>query len=263
MSDALLSERQDRVLTLTINRPQALNALDRSTVRALRKAFEEAAADSTLRCLVLTGSGRAFCAGADISELDQRHRAGDPDLGNDLRQNYSPLVRAIRACPHPVIAAINGTAAGAGLSLALACDLRLASRDATLIAVFVRVGLVPDAGSLFFLSRLVGYGRALEMALTGDPVSAEEAHRLGLVSAVVEPEELRPAAIDRARRLASGPAQAHRLIKRGMERALALDLEQTLELEAELQTLAARSADHREAVRAFLEKRRPVFGGRA
>ena len=186
--------------------------------------------------------------------------AGDSDLGADLRTNYTPMIRAIRACPKPVIAALNGTAAGAGLSLALACDIRLAATGTPLIVVFVRVGLVPDAGSLFFLTRMLGLSKATELAITGDPLSAEDAHRLGLVAAVVPPDQLMTAAMERARRLAAGPRQTYALIKRGMERALDLDLEQTLELESQLQALAAKTPDAQEAIRAFLEKRKPVFG---
>jgi 2-(1,2-epoxy-1,2-dihydrophenyl)acetyl-CoA isomerase len=257
--DVLLSSLEGRVLTLTMNRPQALNALDRNLIKALKTAVEGAARNKAIGCVVLTGAGRAFCAGADLKEVSARLEAGDTELGEDLRRNYAPVIRAIRSCPVPVIAAINGTAAGAGLSLALACDLRLAAAEAQLIVVFVRVGLVPDAGSLFFLTRLVGLGKATELALTGDPVNAAEAQRLGLVSEVVSSDELMTAASRRATHFAEGPTQSYALIKRGLERALSLDLEQTLELEAQLQSLAARTSDHQEALRAFLEKRKPSF----
>src|SRR5437899_11018067 len=230
MTDVLLSGRHDAVLTLTINRPDALNALNRETTRALTTAFEAAARDPEVGAIIVTGAGRAFCAGADLREVAARAQAGQTDLGEDLRANYAPMIRAIRACPRPVIAALNGTAAGAGLSLALACDLRLAAAGAQLIVVFVRVGLVPDAGSLFFLTRMLGLSKATELAITGDPVSADEALRLGREGAGVPPDQLMPAAMERAHRLAAGPRQTYALIKRGMERALHLDLEQTLEL---------------------------------
>ncbi len=261
MSEVLLEERSGRVLTLTMNRPDALNALNQASTRALRKAFEAASRDDQVGCVILTGAGRAFCTGADLREVSGRYDAGDTTLGHDLRQNYSPLIRAIRGCAKPVIAAINGTAAGAGLSLALACDLRLAATTAQLIEVFIRVGLVPDAGSLFFLTRIFGLSKATEMALTGEPMSADEAHRLGALAAVVPPDQLPAAAMERATRLAAGPVKTYRLIKRGLDRSLDLDLDQTLELESHLQTLAAQTPDHREAVRAFLEKRKPVFRG--
>jgi 2-(1,2-epoxy-1,2-dihydrophenyl)acetyl-CoA isomerase len=261
MSEVLVAIKAARVLTLTMNRPDALNALDSESTRALRRAFEQAAKDPEVGCVVLTGAGRAFSAGADLRELSRRHESGERDLGQDLRENYAPLIRAIRACPKPVVAAINGTAAGAGLSLALACDLRVIASDAQLIVVFVRVGLVPDAGSLFFLTRMLGYGKAMELALTGNPLSAAEAHRLGLVSTVAAPADLLSTVTELASGLSAGPAEAYALIKRGMERALSLDLEQALELEGHLQSLAGRTADHQEAVRAFLDKRKPVFKG--
>lgn len=260
MSELVLSEKSGRVLTLTINRPEALNALNQQSLRELRKAVEAAARDPGVGCLILTGAGRAFCTGADLREVSARYRAGDTELGEDLRRNYAPLVRAIRACPRPVIAAINGTAAGAGLSLALACDLRVAAAGAQLIVVFVRVGLVPDAGSLFFLTRTFGFSKAMQLALTGEPMPVEEAQTLGAIGAVVPAEQLMSTAVELATRIAEGPAEAYGLIKRGLERALSLDLEQSLELESQLQTLAARTGDHQEAVAAFLEKRKPGFG---
>jgi 2-(1,2-epoxy-1,2-dihydrophenyl)acetyl-CoA isomerase len=260
VSDIVLSSRDGAVLTLTLNRPETLNALNRETTLALRMGLEAAGRDPEVGAIILTGEGRAFCAGADLKDVSARAAAGDHDLGADLRANYTPMIRAIRACPKPVIAALNGTAAGAGLSLALACDLRIAVAGAQLIVVFVRVGLVPDAGGLFFLTRMLGLSKATELAITGDPLGAEDAHRLGLVAAVVPPDQLMTTAMERAQRLAEGPRQAYALIKRGMEGALQLDLEQTLELEAQLQTLAAQTPDAQEAVRAFLEKRKPVFG---
>jgi 2-(1,2-epoxy-1,2-dihydrophenyl)acetyl-CoA isomerase len=260
MSDLVLSSRDAGVLTLTLNRPEALNALNAQTTHALRMAFDAAGRDPELGAIVLTGAGRAFCAGADLKGVSARSAAGETDLGADLRTNYAPLIRAIRACPKPVIAALNGTAAGAGLSLALACDLRLAAAGAQLIVVFVRVGLVPDAGSLFFLTRMLGLSKATELAITGDPLSAGEAYRLGLVAAVVAPEQLMSVALERGRQLAQGPRQTYALIKSGMERALELDLEQTLEFESQLQAQAAKTPDAQEAIRAFVEKRKPRFG---
>lgn len=259
MTDVVGSERDGSTLILTINRPQALNALNRETTRALTTAFEAASRDDAIGAVILTGAGRAFSAGADLKDVTARIQAGDVDVGNDLRANYAPLTRAIRRCPKPVIAALNGTAAGAGMSLALACDLRVAAIGAQLIVAFVRVGLVPDAGSLFFLTRMLGLSKATELAMTGDPISAEEALRLGLVSAVVPPDQLLADVRERAAKLAAGPRQTIALIKRGLERSLVLDLEQTLELEAGLQTLAGRSEDAQEAIRAFVEKRAPVF----
>jgi len=260
MTELVLSEKSGRVLTLTLNRPEALNALNQQSIRELRKAIEAGAHDSAVGCLILTGAGRAFCTGADLREVSARYQAGDTELGEDLRRNYAPLIRSIRACPKPVIAAINGAAAGAGLSLALACDLRIAAANAPLIVVFIRVGLVPDAGSLFFLTRTFGFSKATEMALTGEPMTVEEAHKLGAIAAVVPSGQLMATARERAAQLADGPTRTYGLIKGGLERAMSLDLEQSLELESHLQTLAARTPDHQEAVAAFLEKRKPVFG---
>ena len=261
MTDTILSWRDGAVLTLTINRPDALNALNPPTMQALRAGIEAAGRDSAIGAVILTGAGRAFCAGADLKDVSARLDAGDTDVGRDLRENYVPLTRAIRSCPKLVIAALNGIAAGAGLSLALACDLRIAAAGAQLIVAFVRVGLVPDAGSLFFLTRMLGLSKATELALTGDPLPVEEARQLGLIAAVVPGDQLMTTVMERARRLADGPRQTHTLIKRGMERAMDLDLDQVMELESHLQTLAARTPDTQEAIRAFIEKRKPSFRG--
>ena len=259
MSDLVISAREGAVMVLTINRPEALNALNLKTTVALRHAVEAAGRDSEIGAIVITGAGRAFSAGADLKNVSARLDAGDIDVGDDLRANYAPLTRAIRQSSKPVIAALNGTAAGAGLSVALACDLRIAAVGAQLIVAFVRVGLVPDAGCLFFLTRMLGMSKATELAITGEPLAAEDALRLGLIAAVVPADQVVATAIDRARRLAEGPRQTVALIKRGIERAIELDLEQTLELEAQLQSLAGKSPDAREGIRAFVEKRPPVF----
>jgi 2-(1,2-epoxy-1,2-dihydrophenyl)acetyl-CoA isomerase len=259
MTDTILSSREGAVLTLTINRPEALNALNPPTMRALRNGIDAAGRDPQIGAIILTGVGRAFCAGADLKDVSARLGAGETDVGKDLRENYVPLTKSIRSCPKPVIAALNGTAAGAGLSLALACDLRIAAAGAHLIVAFVRVGLVPDAGSLFFLTRMLGLSKATELALTGDPLPVEEARQLGLVVAVVPADQVMTVAMEHARRLAEGPRQTHALIKRGLERALDLDLERVMELESQLQTLAARTPDAQEAIRAFIEKRKPAF----
>ena len=261
MTELVLSARQGAVLTLTLNRPETLNALNRQTTQALTAALEAAGRDPEVGAIILTGAGRAFCAGADLKDVAARAQAGESDLGEDLRANYAPMIRAIRACPTPVIAALNGTAAGAGLSLALACDLRIAAAGAQLIVVFVRVGLVPDAGSLFFLTRMLGLSKATELAMTGDPLTAEEGKRLRVISAVVPAEQLMPAAVARANELAAGPRRTYALIKRGIERALGRDLEQVMELESQLQAVAAATPDAQEAIRAFVEKRQPVFRG--
>lgn len=259
-TDLILVDHDHAAAIVRLNRPQALNALNAPMLTALRQAIETAAGDGAVRCVILTGEGRGFCAGGDVKEMAELAGRGGADLGDALRRHYWPLVRAIRRCSKPVLAAVNGMAAGAGLSLALACDLRIASDDAQLVMAFVRVGLVPDAGGLFFLTRLVGFGKAMELALTGEAVDASEALRIGLVNAVVPSSDLMASAMARARAFASGPAETYALIKRGLERALSLDLEQVMELEAQLQSLAGRTGDHREAVAAFTSKRPAVFG---
>ena len=261
MSETVLLAVDAGVLTLTLNRPEALNALNREMTGAIRDGIDGAARDQAVGAVIITGAGRAFSAGADLKDVVARRAAGERDLGDDLRSNYAPMIRAIRACPKPVIAALNGTAAGAGLSLALACDLRIAAAGISLIVVFVRVGLVPDAGSLFFLTRMLGLSKATELALSGDPLTVEDAHALGLVAAVVPSEQLMAAAMERARRLNDGPRQTYALIKHGVQGALNLDLEQAMELEAQLQSVAAETPDANEAIQAFLEKRKPRFGG--
>lgn len=254
-SDVLRREQRGPVLLLTLNRPHSLNALSRDLVVALRDAITSVASDQQTRAVVITGAGRAFSSGADLTELEARYVAGDTALGEDLRQTYAPLIRAMRACPQPIIAAINGVAAGAGLSLALAADFRIAARSAQLVLAFIRIGLVPDAGALFFLSRIVGLGRATEMAMRGEPVTAEAALQMGLVSAVVDDGAALDAALARAAELAAKPGGALRLIKSGLSRAAMLELDAVLELEAELQQEAAGIADHRQAVRAFVERK--------
>ena len=261
MTDTLLSARHDTVLTLTINRPEALNALNRETTQALTAAFQAAARDPEVGAIIVTGAGRAFCAGADLTEVAARAQVGETDLGEDLRANYAPMIRAIRACPKPVIAALNGIAAGAGLSVALACDIRIAAAGVPLIVVFARVGLVPDAGSMFFLTRMLGVSKATELAMTAEPLTAEDGMKLGLIAAVVPAEQLMATAMGRATGFAEGPRRTYALIKAGMARALSGDLEQVMELESQLQALAARTPDAQEGIRAFLEKRKPVFKG--
>ncbi len=251
MADPVLYTLADGVATITLNRPDVLNALDDALGRALIAALRRAAGDREAACVVLTGAGRGFCAGQDLREPQS-------DLGGAIRTRYNPIVRAIRACPQPVIADVNGVAAGAGCAFTLACDLRVASTQASFVLAFGKIGLVPDSGASFFLPRLVGLGKAMELALLGGRCDAEEAMRLGLVNRVVAPEELAAAAGAWAAELAAGPYSLG-LIKRALLHGAAVDLEAALEQEAYLQDLAGRSSDHREARAAFVEKRTPKF----
>ena len=258
MGDTVLREHDGGVLTLTLNRPDALNSFNVEMKEALLAAFKEAARDRATRVIVLTGAGRAFSAGQDLKE---RQAPGAADLGTELRTRYNPIVLAMRRLEKPIIGAINGVAAGAGCSLALACDIRLASDKATFIEVFGRVGLVPDTGSSWFLPRLVGAARAAEMIFTAEPVDAAAAERIGLVNRVVPADRLADEAADFAARLAKSAPLALGLAKRALNRSLESTLDETLEYEAQLQSIAGRSKDHAEGVAAFVEKRRAEFTG--
>jgi 2-(1,2-epoxy-1,2-dihydrophenyl)acetyl-CoA isomerase len=246
------------VLTLTLDRPDVLNALNRRLKEELLTAFTGAASERDARVVVLTGAGRAFCAGQDLTE---RLEDGAPDLGTEIRERYNPLILAMRTLDKPIIGAINGVAAGAGCSLALACDLRIAAEGASFILSFGRVGLVPDSGSSWFLPRLVGPGRAAELVFTSEPLDAAAAERIGLVNRVVPAGRLLEEARALGSRLAAGAPLALALAKRALQRSLESDLETALELEAEQQSVAGRSRDHAEGVAAFREKRPARFTG--
>ena len=252
-------ETADAVATITLDRPEALNALTIGLKQELLAALTAVAADDAIRAIVLTGAGRAFCAGQDLRE---RLEPGAPSLEDEIRLRYNPLIRAMRALPKPIVGAINGVAAGAGASLAFACDLRIAADATTFLLAFGRVGLIPDSGATWLLPRLIGGAKAMEMALTADPLSAADAERLGLVSRVVAADELAGTAHDLAARLAAGAPRAMALTKRAFEAAADATLEEQLELEAILQGEAGATADHAEGIAAFLERRPPRFGGR-
>ncbi len=253
----------DAVATLTLSRPEVRNALDEATTSELASALAEVSIDEDVRCVVLTGAGRAFSAGQDLRDRSEDLLAGrDLGLGAELRRRYFPIVRVIRAMPKPVVAAVNGPAVGAGLGLACACDIRVASSEATFRAAWARVGLVPDAGAAYFLPRLVGFGRALDLMLSGDPVDAAEALRIGLVTRVWEARTFQAELANFARGLARGATLAFALTKQALERASQPSLDDFLELEARLQERAGRSRDYAEGVRAFLDKRQPDFEGR-
>jgi 2-(1,2-epoxy-1,2-dihydrophenyl)acetyl-CoA isomerase len=256
--ETLLRDTDDGILTLTLNRPDALNSFTVAMKEELLAALRAAARERSVRVVVLTGAGRAFSAGQDLKE---RQSPGVADLGTELRVRYNPIVLAMRRLEKPVIGAINGVAAGAGCSIALACDIRLASERASFIEVFGRVGLVPDTGSTWFLPRLVGPARAAEMIFTAEPVDAATAERIGLVNRVVPAEQLMDEARTLARKLAAAPPLALALAKRALNRALESGLEDALEYEAQLQSIAGRSRDHVEGVAAFVEKRAPRFTG--
>lgn len=255
--ETLLIETRDGVRVITLNRPDVLNAINARIGEELLDALDDAGRSAGVRCVLLTGAGRGFCAGADLKD----HTPGETSLGDLLRRRYNRIVLAIRTMEKPVVAAVNGVAAGAGCNLALACDLRVASDRASFIEVFTRVGLIPDSGGTWTLPRLVGVGRALEMMFLAEPVDAAAAERLGIVNRVVPHDELMARALEWASRLAQGPTRAYGLIKRAVDHNLAVDLAAALEHEANLQEVAGHTADHREGVAAFLAKRAPVYLG--
>ncbi len=246
------------VTTITLNRPDALNALTVPMKEALLAAFRRLERRAETRAVILTGAGRAFCAGQDLRE---RLEPGAAPLGIEVRESYNPIIRAMRGLDQPIVAAINGVAAGAGASLAMAADIRIAADTASFALAFGRVGLVPDSGATWFLPRLVGATRAAELALLNDPVSAPDALRFGLVGRVVPADELATEARSVAVRLAAGAPRAIALTKRALAAAWDRDLEAALEAEAELQDTAGRTKDHAEGLAAFLEKRPPRFSG--
>jgi 2-(1,2-epoxy-1,2-dihydrophenyl)acetyl-CoA isomerase len=254
----LRTETRDGVLTVTLDRPDALNALTIPLKEALLAAFVGAATDADVRAVVLTGAGRAFCAGQDLRE---RLEPGATSLEEEIRLRYNPLIRAMRTLPQPIIAAVNGIAAGAGASLAFASDIRLAAEDASFLLAFGRVGLVPDSGATWLLPRLVGAAKATELALLGEPLRAADAERLGLVARVVPPDRLVAEAQALGARLADGPPRAMALTKAALERSWTATLDEQLEHEAEIQGIAGATSDHAEGLRAFVEKRRPRFDG--
>jgi 2-(1,2-epoxy-1,2-dihydrophenyl)acetyl-CoA isomerase len=251
------TSRDGAVLTITLNRPDVLNALTAAVHKGLAAAFKEAR-DDEVRAVVLTGAGRGFCVGQDLTEFQDS--AGD--IADRLRSTYHPTVNALRALEKPVIAAVNGPAAGAGLSLACACDIRIAADSATFVPAFVNIGLVPDSGGSYFIVRLLGPARAFDWMSSGRRLTAAEAHAWGLVSEVVESDALAGRAAERAAELAALPTRGIGMTKRLFDAAPTSTLEEQLEREAQLQAAATQTEDFREGVTAFLEKRPPRFRGR-
>lgn len=257
-----LSEAKDGVLTLTLNRPDALNALTGTMLRGLADAVSKAGRDKAVRVIALAAAGRAFCAGADLGDVKKRMADGKFEHGDELRKAFNPLIVAIRRVEKPVVCAINGTAAGAGASLALACDLKVCSIEAKFLNAFSKVGLIPDSGMTWALPRAMGLSLALEHAWLAKPITSEVALSFGLVNQVVPAAELPAAVKALTDSLLSVPPLALALTKRAMNRSLeASSLEDQLEHEAQLQSFLGKSKDHAEGVASFLEKRAPKFTG--
>jgi 2-(1,2-epoxy-1,2-dihydrophenyl)acetyl-CoA isomerase len=257
----ILIERRTGYRIVTLNRPQRLNACNEAMLRALRDALSAAESDDACRALLLTGAGRAFCAGQDLA--DELARAGETSaLGGVLEAYYNPLVRKLRELPFPVVAAVNGIAAGAGANIALACDIVLAARSASFVQAFAKVGLVPDSGGTWFLPRLVGPARARGLALTAQPLPAETAEAWGLIWKAIDDGALMAQAEKLCGEFAVAPTIGLALTKRALDESWGNDLETQLDLERELQRQASLTPDYAEGVRAFMEKRAPVFSGR-
>lgn len=258
--ETILFETADAVATITLNRPAKLNAFDDRMIAETTDAFKQCGRDAAVRCVVITGAGRGFSSGQDLSDFQGRGES--VSIGEHLRHGYHKLVKQMVGLEKPIIAAVNGIAAGAGCGVALAADLRIASDAASFMLAFSRIGLIPDSGTNWFLPRLIGYARAYEMAITAEKVPAVRALEWGMVNRVVPGEQLPEIARATALTLAAGPTLAYGLTKRAMNRGLTQDLDSALEYEAHLQEIAGRSADGREGVIAFIEKREPLFGGR-
>ncbi|GAA2971679.1 enoyl-CoA hydratase-related protein [Actinokineospora diospyrosa] len=261
MAEVLTISDRDGVRTLTLNRPESFNSLTVSLKEALITALGEAGSDDAVRAVVLTGAGKAFCAGQDLKEHLDLLRADHPSPLDTVDKHYNPIVTAITTLPKPIIAAVNGMAAGAGASFAYACDLRIAAESTKFLMAFAGVGLTADSGSAWTLPRLIGYGRAMELFLLARPVDAEEALRIGMVNQVVPVDEVLPTARALATRLAAGPTTAYAKIKEALLTSAGSPLAEGLAVEGRTQKEAGATADHREGVEAFVAKRPPAFTG--
>lgn len=250
---------QHGVATMMLNRPEVYNALNDEITFEVQDAFKMVAKDETVRVVVLTGAGKAFCSGQDLKAAPAGQKRSFLD---SLHKRYNPIIRAMRNLPKPLIARLNGVAAGAGCSLALACDMIIASEDATLTEVFINIGLVPDSGSSYFLPRLVGPAKAFELSAMGSKVKAREAYEMGLVNKVVPASELDAAVKEYTDYFAKAPTKAIGLIKKMLNKSATATLDEMLDYEAYCQEIAGSTHDHQEGVKAFLEKRKPEFSGK-
>lgn len=261
MTDALLVDHTDGVATMMLNRPDSMNSLSIELKNALVGAIRDLAANDTVRAVVLTGAGRAFCVGQDLREHQALLESGDPQPLHTVVDHYNPITSGLAAMPKPVVAAVNGVAAGAGAGFAFACDFRIASKQASFLLAFANVGLSLDSGTSWTLPRLIGSARATALSLLGEPIGAEAAIEMGLVNAVVEPDRVLPAAHELAARLAAGPTAAYAAIKESIAFAATSTLDEALAKEAEMQRRTGATADHAAAVRAFVAKQKPTFTG--
>ena len=261
MYETVLYEKSAAVASIALDRPKKLNAFDATMHEELYDALGEAADDEEVRCIVLRGQGRGFSAGADLAQIIEG-ADGDPDLGEYLRGSYSRLVKRMVETPKPIIAALHGPVYGAGMGVALACDLRIAAESAKFSVAFIKIGLMPDAGVTYFLPRVVGLGRAMEMSMLGDAVAADEAQRIGLINKIAAEDSLVEESRAFAEHLAALPTAALGMMKGALHASFEADLETALEREAEGQTFCGYTQDHKEGVAAFFEKREAKFTGR-
>ncbi|WP_159237388.1 2-(1,2-epoxy-1,2-dihydrophenyl)acetyl-CoA isomerase PaaG [Raoultella terrigena] len=262
MEAFILSTVEQGVMTINLNRPDRLNSFNDVMHQQLAECLTQAERDDSVRCLLITGAGRGFCAGQDLNDRNVDPSGPAPDLGLSVERFYNPLVRRLAALPKPVIAAVNGVAAGAGATLALGCDIVLAARSASFVMAFSRLGLVPDCGGSWFLPRVAGRARAMGLALLGEKLSAEQAAQWGMIWQLVEDAELADVSLQLARHLAAQPTFGLGLIKQALLAAETNGLDAQLDLERDYQRMAGRSADYREGVSAFLAKRPPQFSGK-
>lgn len=255
----LIKTLQDGVLTLKFNRPQVFNSFNKTMALDLQAALKEAAIDEAVRAIVLTGEGKAFCAGQDLSEITDPN---GPEMTSIVRDHYNPIITLIRTIEKPVIAAVNGVAAGAGANIALCCDITIAKNTASFIQAFSKIGLIPDSGGTFFLPRIIGFQKAMALIMTGDKVSAEEAAQMNMIYRAVEDSEFDNFITTFSQKLAAMPTKGLGLTKRALNASMTNDLEAQLKLEEIIQTEAGKTVDFEEGVAAFLEKRVPVFKGK-
>jgi len=259
---SILYDVSQGIATITLNRPEVMNAFGLNMRETLYHRLREAEADDGVRCVVVTGAGKAFCAGGDVANMAELQQQGDAAQIRQRMMTGGEVVKFIHAMAKPVVAAVNGAAAGAGMNLALACDIRYATASAKFAQSFVKIGLVPDWAGHYLLPRLVGSARAMELMMTGERIDADEALRLGIVNRVYADDVFRDEVARRVRLLADGPPEALALIKQGVQRGLVSSLPETLAFELQAQSALFLSADAREGMRAFLEKRAPRFGGK-
>lgn len=257
----ILFQVQEGVGQLTLNRPQSLNSFTTEMHEEVRTAFKQVQGDKAIRCLLITGNGRGFCAGQDLNDRTVSAENGVPDLGDSVEKYYNPLIRNIMTLPKPVICAVNGVAAGAGASIALACDIVLAARSASFVQVFCKIGLVPDSGGTWNLPRAVGLPRAKGLAMLGDKLSAEQAEAWGMIWRCTDDDKLSDEALKLARHLATQPTRGLGMIKKLLTESTGNSLHEQLELEKETMRMLGQSHDYQEGVASFLEKRPPCFTG--